>query len=202
MSEETPKGDSVILLKHVRLSFPDLFEAVQFEGKGNFSYRASFLIDKDSENDKLIRAAIQRTAIAKWGDKAKLIIEGNGDVAGIKGNSKQYCYISGDMKAYDGYAGKMVISASRPKDKGRPLVLRKNSKTETLGAEDGVIYGGCFVNAKVSTWAQDNKFGQGMRATLIGVQFAADGDAFGGAPPATADGFEAETATGGSDSEW
>ncbi len=200
MSEEKPKVDSVIMLKHVRLSFPDLFEAVQFEGAGNFTFRASFLVEKDSENDKTIRAALQRTAIAKWGDKAKLIVEGNVDIAGIKGQSKQYCYISGDMKAYDGYAGKMALSTSRPKDKGRPLVIGKDKSP--LTAEDGKIYGGCFVNAKVSFWAQDNKFGKAMRATLIAVQFAADGDAFGGAPPANADGFEAETTEGGTEESW
>jgi len=43
---------------------------------------------------------------------------------------------------------------------------------------DGVIYSGCYVNAIIDLWAQDNQFGKRINATLLGVQFAYDGDAF------------------------
>jgi hypothetical protein len=49
-----------------------------------------------------------------------------------------------------------------------------------LTASDGKPYAGCFVNAVVELWAQDNQYGKRINASLGGVQFAADGDAFGG----------------------
>lgn len=177
------KIDSVIMIKQVRLSFPDLFQAVQFEGKGPFSYRASFLIEKDSVNDKMIQAAIQKAATAKWEKKAPDIMKT------IVGQSQKFCYVDGDTKAYDGYAGKMALTSSRPQDSGKPKIIDKNPEVE-LTAEDGRIYGGCYVNAKVQFWAQDNSFGKAIRCSLIAVQFVADGESFGGAPPANADGFE------------
>jgi hypothetical protein len=42
------------------------------------------------------------------------------------------------------------------------------------------MYGGCYVNAAVKPWLQDNKFGKGVRCDLVAVQFFADGPAFGG----------------------
>ena len=47
------------------------------------------------------------------------------------------------------------------------------------------------MNARVQLWAQKNEWGNGMRATLVTVQFLNDGESFGGAPQATVAGFEA-----------
>ena len=188
MSDDKPKVDSVFMLKGVRLSFPDLFVAKQYEGKGPFSYRCTVLVEPGSANDKIVQAAIQKAATGKWEKKAQEILKT------IVGQSQKYCYIDGDTKAYDGYAGKMALSMSRPQEAGAPLVMDKNPEVK-LSAEDGRIYGGCFVNIKCSVWAQDNKFGKGMRCTLIAVQFMADGESFGGAPPASAEGFETVEAT-------
>lgn len=177
------KVDTVFMLKHVRLSFADLFTAVQYEGKGPFSYRATFLLEPGSVNDKTVQAAIQKAANAKWDKKAPEILKT------IVGQSQKYCYISGDQKAYDGYAGKMALTSSRPQESGKPAVKDKNPEVD-LTAEDGRIYSGCYVNMKGQVWCQDNKFGKAVRCSLIAVQFVADGESFGGAPPANADGFE------------
>ena len=40
---------------------------------------------------------------------------------------------------------------------------------------------------QVEFWAQDNKTGKGLRATLLGVQRVRDGDAFGGGAAPSAD---------------
>jgi hypothetical protein len=186
MSE--PKITNELMLKGVRISFPDIFVAKQYEGAGPFSYRASFLITPGSENDKMIKAQIQKTAQTKWEKKAAEVLKT------IEGQSQKFCYVDGDTKAYDGYAGMWALTTSRPQESGAPLVLDKNPAVK-LTAEDGRIYGGCFVNAKVQLWAQDNKFGKGVRGTLIAVQFVADGESFGGTPPASADGFETVEAT-------
>jgi hypothetical protein len=70
-----------------------------------------------------------------------------------------------------------------------------------LEKDTGVIYSGCFVNAQIDIWAQDNGFGKRINCTLAGVQFAADGDAFGGGRPASADDFDDLGDLGGADAD-
>jgi len=77
------------------------------------------------------------------------------------------------------------------RSKTRPTVLNRD-KTPVAEA-DGVLYGGCYVNALLDVWAQDNAFGKRINATLKGVQFVRDGDAFGGGAPASADDFPDES---------
>ena len=54
----------------------------------------------------------------------------------------------------------------------------------------GRPYAGCYVNAVLEFWAQDNKFGKRVNATLMGVQFFRDGDAFSGGGAASDDDFD------------
>jgi hypothetical protein len=103
--------------------------------------------------------------------------------------SGKFCYVDGNTKAYDGFAGNMALSASRSKDDGPPKILDRD--LSELPADSGRPYGGCTVNAKITLWAQDNQYGKAIRATLVTVQFVADGEAFSGAGPANADGMEA-----------
>jgi hypothetical protein len=183
--------ESVVMLRGVRLAFPDLYVARQFDGKGPFSYKATFLIIPGSDNDKAVKAAITNACATKWGAKATALasqLQAQG--------SQKYCYLSGDLKDYDGFAGMMALATSRSQDAGAPKVIDRDPTVE-LTAADGRPYGGCYVNAKISIYAQDNKFGHGVRATLMTVQFAKDGDSFGGAPPANAEGFETVEDDGG-----
>ena len=71
----------------------------------------------------------------------------------------------------------------------RRNILDKD-KTE-LSQTAGRPYGGCYVNATIEVWAQNNDFGKTTRAQLLAVQFAKDGDAFGaGTAKGSADEFE------------
>jgi hypothetical protein len=54
---------------------------------------------------------------------------------------------------------------------------------------DGRPYSGCYVNASVEFYAYDNN-GKGIAATLKGVQFFKDGDAFTGGGVASPDDFD------------
>ena len=170
-----------VLLKNVRLSFPDLFEPVQYQGKGAFRYNASFLVEPGSENDNKIRAAIKEAANETWGAKAAVQLKG------MENNSNKYCYMDGNLKEYDGYTDMMYISAHRSQAQGAPKVVDKNPKIE-LTAADGKPYAGCYVNASLEIYAQKGE-NPGVRASLIAVQFVQDGDAFAGAR-ATADDFD------------
>jgi len=179
-----PAASNKIRIENVRLSFPDLFEATQFEGQGPFKFGATFLVAPGSKADKAIRAKIDEVAQSKWAAKAPAIVKAQY----AKDNSQSFCYTTGDQKAYDGYEGMMVLRATRDLDKGRPGVY--DLDRSPLQPEDGKPYAGCYVNASVEFWAQDNKYGKSVRCTLVGVQFAADGDAFSAGSKASEDDFD------------
>lgn len=184
MTAVKTRSETTVVLTNVRIAFPEVFEAKQFEGKGPFKYAATFLIKPGSDNDTNVRAALAKAAKDKWGDKTEAILKT------IDGQSQKYCYLDGNTKDYDGYAGMWALSAKRDKEQGPVLVLdRSGDPKAPLTVADGRPYGGCYVNAKLTIWAQDNEWGKGMRSTLATVQFHHDDAAFGGAGPATADGF-------------
>lgn len=184
-----------VKLQNVRLSFPAIFEAEQFDNKGPFNYRATFLFPKDSDNHKKLLTAMQEVAKEEWKDKAAGILK-NAD-----GDSKLRFCVDGDTKNYDGYEGMMAVSAIRGQAKGRPLILDQKPKNadgtdNTLTMEDGKPYAGCFVNATIELWCQDNKYGKTVRAQLLAVQFAKDGDAFGSNSKGSSDDYEDISDTG------
>jgi hypothetical protein len=178
--------NNIIKLKGVRLSFPDLFEAKQYQGQGPFNYSATFLFPAGHPQIQVIEAEIKRAAQEKWNkDAAK-------NLAAIRGNSQKCCWIDGNTKSYDGYAGHWALSAKRGQDRGRPVVI--DTDKSPLTQADGRPYAGCWVNASVEVYCQDNSFGKGIRCTLRGVQFLRDGETFSAAVPLSEDEFDTETA--------
>ncbi|MDC9591893.1 DUF2815 family protein, partial [Xenorhabdus sp. XENO-10] len=108
-----------------------------------------------------------------------------GIIKSIRGNNMRFNFRDGDDKSdYDGYAGCMFISAS---NKARPLVIDRDRTP--LTAQDGRPYSGCYVNATISIFAYENN-GKGISASLSGVQFLRDGDAFAGGGVASVDDFD------------
>jgi len=169
-----------VQLKDVRLTFPVLFEAKQVNGKGDPKYSAAFLIPRDHPQLTEIQNAIREAANAEWGDKSAAIVKqlGAGDRLAVH---------DGDGKSdYDGYAGNYFINAS---NKVRPLVIDGNRAPLTVA--DGKPYSGCYVNAIVEFWGQDNEYGKRVNASLLGVQFVRDGERLAGGAVAAADDFEA-----------
>jgi hypothetical protein len=69
------------------------------------------------------------------------------------------------------YEGKMTIKASTKK---RPLVIDRDKSPIT--EDDNIVYAGCYVNAIVTLWGQNNQFGKRVNAQLDGVQFVRDGE--------------------------
>jgi len=164
---------SKIMLPNVRLSFPSLFHKAVFDGKET-KFEATFLIDKNEQADKIkeIKAAID--AAIKEGLK------------GAKLPPDKLCMKDGDGIEYAGYAGCMSLKASSQK---RPIVLNRD-KTP-LTEEDNKLYAGCYVNAIIELWAQNNQFGKRINANLLGVQFFKDGEPFADGVTASASDFEA-----------
>lgn len=183
--------DSVVKLRNVRLAFGDgIFVAKAQEDGKNPKYGCSFILPHNHPDLPALKKALVDAAVAKWGEKGvetlKILMAGG-----------RICLRNGDEKAnYDGFAGNMYVSAS---SKGRPLVLDRDRSQLTQA--DGRPYSGCFVNATVSVWANDNKYGKRINAQLRGVQFFADGDAFGGGTPASVDEFEDVSGEGADDAE-
>jgi len=175
---------ATVILKDVRIAFPDLFQARQYEGQGPFTYGATFLMEPGSDAAALVHKTIKEVAAEKWTAKASDVLKS------MAGNNQKICFYAGDQKEYDGFAGMMALSTKRQQEAGHPKVV--DQKLNELSSQDGKPYGGSYVNAKVDIWAQENKWGKGIRATLIAVQFVKDGDAFTATGPATAEGFGEE----------
>lgn len=168
-----------VKLSKVRLSFPDIWKAVEFKtGDGKPRFNATFLVEPGSENDKAIRQAIKDAAKEVFGDKAEKMVKG------FESNGNKFCYLDGDLKDYDGYKGLWYLATH---SKTRPSIFDRD-KTP-LVEEDGRPYAGCYVNAIVDVWAQKGE-NPGIRASFSGIQFHSDGDAFSGSAPASADDFD------------
>lgn len=166
-------------LSNVRLAFPALFEAKTVNGEGKPAFSASLLIAPNDAQVKAINAAIDECARDKWGAKAEAMLK-------QMRAADKVCLHDGDLKAsYDGFPGMLFISA---RNAVRPTVVDAD-KTPLVEA-DGKPYAGCYVNAVVELWAQDNKYGKRVNATLTGVQFFRDGDSFTGGRAASEDDFD------------
>lgn len=152
---------SKIKMQAVRLSFPSLFNTAKFGGEDTGKYEATFVLDKVEHAEVIagIKAQIER--LMKEELKSKV-------------PSDKLCLKDGDDMGRPEFEGKYTIKASTKK---RPLVINRDKSPIT--ESDNAIYAGCYVNAIVSLWAQDNKFGKRINAQLDGVQFCRDGEPFG-----------------------
>jgi hypothetical protein len=178
---------AIVKLKDVRLAFPNLFKPEAVGGSDTKYYSCAFPIVPGGENDKALDAAVEETAKAKWGPKAAAILKTIKDKGDI--GYKPRPLTNGEGDVYDGFEGMYSVNATRREDKGPPLVVDRNATP--LSANSGRIYGGCWVNATVEIWAQDNQYGKKINVQLRGVQFSRDGDAFGGGAPLSEDEFAA-----------
>ena len=164
---------SKIILKNVRISFPSLFKKATFNGEET-GFEGTFLINKEDQADQveIINAAI------------KDLIKTN--LKGAKLQPDKICLRDGDLVDYDGYAEHFSIKASSKK---RPLVIDRDKSP--LVEEDGRPYSGCYVNASIELWGQDNNYGKRINATLLAVQFFKDGIPFGDGSTGSLNDFDA-----------
>jgi hypothetical protein len=92
---------------------------------------------------------------------------------------------SGATKAsQEGFLGNFFINANA-KPERPPGLFHKYLKPDGSGVVElsrpqSVIYSGCYVNVQLNLWVQNNAHGKRVNAELLAVQFADDGDAFGG----------------------
>ena len=174
-------GNNEIRLENVRLAFPKLWTPEPFPGGNDPTpyFSATFILPKNHPQTKQIEAMMLRLATEKWGVKGPSVLKA------AKAIGKVF-YRDGDAKGdMDGFEGNMFISA---RSKTRPNVF--DGMRNTVTEADGIVYGGCYVNAIISCYAYV-KGNNGLGAGLKGIQFKAKGDAFGGGgAPASEDDFD------------
>ena len=152
---------SKIKMQAVRLSFPSLFNTAKFGGEDTGKHEATFVLDKVEHAEVIAGIKVQIERLMKEELKGKV-------------PSDKLCLKDGDEMGRPEFEGKYTIKASTKK---RPLVINRDKSP--IIESDNVIYAGCYVNAIVSLWAQNNNYGKRINAQLDGVQFCRDGEAFG-----------------------
>lgn len=173
---------SVVMLKGVRLAFANgIWEARQVQGQGKPAFSVTSLFSKDTDNFKNVLAAIKEVAEEKWGAKAAEVLKQ------LKAQDK-LCLHDGNLKEnYEGFADNYYVNA---RNASRPTIKDRDGQTNLVQA-DGKPYSGCYANVSIDIWAQENQFGKRINASLRGIQFVADGDAFSAGGVAGEDEFDA-----------
>lgn len=171
------------MLNNVRLAFPNLFEPKAAQAGGKEKFSAAFIFPRTHPQIAELQKLIGDVAAVKWGAKATDVLKA------LKASDK-LCVHDGDAKGdTSGYAGNLFLNASNDI---RPTVLGSGPDGRSpVTAADGKLYPGCYVNAIIQVWAQDNQFGKRVNASLLGVQFLRDGERLAGGGVAAADDFEA-----------
>lgn len=182
---------AVVILKNVRLSYPDLWKPGKPMNEGDTpKYGGQFIFAENSEAATVAKAALTAAAQEVFGANWQAIV-------GAMEKSKK-CLRRGndnltkDGAIRDGYADNLYVVA---RNKVQPLIIgpRRDASGNfpTLTEAGGKPYGGCYVNVKVDIKAMKakEKIPNQIYASLLTVQFVSDGEAF-GAAPGTADGFD------------
>ena len=173
----------LLMLNNVRLSFPQLVEprASTLNPEAPKKYSADFIMTPDHPGFAAFIKAFQTDAAEKWKEHANQIMQM------INADRKLRCYAQGSekinsktFKPYDGYEGMVCITANKLE---APRMIKPDGKPSENTMEyqqlARKLYGGCYVNAVVKPWLQENKHGRGIRCDLIAIQFSQDGEAFG-----------------------
>lgn len=167
-----------IKLRNVRLSFPNLFKPKAFQEGQDAKFGATFLMDKEHHAPliKELKTAIAQLANDYFKGKVPPMVKQKYPLR--DGSEKEDLHGYGD--------GVLFLSAS---SKRRPVVVDR--KVQPLAEDDGVVYPGCYVNATVRPWVQDNQFGKRVNFELRAVQFVKDGEPFGQGPVIAEEEFDA-----------
>ena len=159
-----------IKLNNVRLSFPSIFNKSEFNGQVG-KFEATFLMNKESQAKMIAEVEAQISLIQK-DNKAKV-------------SPDKLCLKDGEFVDYDGYAGCMSIKAGSNR---RPTIIDRDKAP--IVEDDNIVYAGCYVNAVIELWYQDNSYGKRVNCNLLGIQFAKDGDTFGAGDTDVSDDFD------------
>lgn len=197
-----------VILKNVRLYWGDLWKPAvpgsQAKDKTP-KYGATVILENGSDNHKAMTAAILEVARAEWGEHAMTVLQAM--EASKKCLRKGDNYLTKEGAVRPEFVGKWYVVA---RNKQRPAVVAHrmlNGKfidldeagrptidgmPPTVDLPFGVKapYNGCYINLKLQVYSMKAKgeVPNSVNGSLMAVQFAGDGPAFGSAP-GTAEGF-------------
>lgn len=196
MSTQQPQN--LFLLKNVRAVFPKFFEgqAEAFEGKGDPYYSGSFLLEPTDPQVEALKQEIRRVAQAKhptdWEERLK-----------IYAMKDKLPLHDGAMKAGKTYGaafkGKFYVSGRNNAKTNPPIPVYDNvidpktneARVIKSSTDPRAPYSGCFVNVYLNIFAYNAGGGEGIGASIAGVQFHADGERLSGGATAKASDFVA-----------
>ena len=195
---EVKAGDK-FLLSNVRIVFPKLFEgqAEAFEGKGDPYYAASFIIaPTDAQIESVIKPQIRAAARAKWGEKADEMLK----IFAAKDKLPIHDGMLKANKPYGAaYKGMLYVSARNNGKTNPPIPVYDNvidpktgqARIITSAADKAAPYSGAYVNVYLNFFGYAAGGGEGVGASIAGVQKHADGERLAGGVAAAASDFAA-----------
>jgi hypothetical protein len=183
-----------LFITNARISFANgLFEASSLEPNQTPKFGADFILQPDSKVFEIdaqgnrkpttLKQAELEVATETWkANGAKMLASLEPSKRAVRDGSLR---VNKNGDVYDGYEGNTYVTA---KSATRPTVI--DADKTPLSQSDGRIYSGCYVNVRLDLYGNAVPAKKGVFAGLKGVQFARDGDAFGGGAPARADEFD------------
>lgn len=191
-----------IRLDNARISFAQgLWNASAAVEGGTKKYNCDFIITPET---RVVKKVIDTKGRVTWQPTTIGKVQGEVAMEAFKGDKKKAEAWFNDLDARqksvrdgnknkdktgevrEGYAGCLYVHAT---SKTRMPVLRAD-RMPVVDEADSPIYSGCYVNARVSLYANLKTGQKGLFASLQGTQFFSDGDAFGGGRAASEDDFD------------
>lgn len=164
------KRDDLAIIENVKLDmWSALDKPVDYNGEGDFRFKAKFLIPKsDVKQLDMLKNIIKTKAHEEFGANIGNKIE----AFFSSGDPQKCCFLDGDLLKQDYYSDHIVISAA---NKNPPTVVDLSAKEIPKHLIYNTLYPGCLVEARVSFYFK-LKYGNLPRCTVEGVQFMGEGD--------------------------
>jgi hypothetical protein len=182
-----------MMLKNCRVAYASglwTTRAGNRDGTGKKKFNCKLIIPKTHPQIAEINALMDAVGLAKWAAKAPAIM------AALRASDKVALHDGASQAGSAGFEGNYFISC---RSEVRPSV-RGHDPNQLIAEDAGIVYSGCYGNASIAFWAQDDmEFGKRINAQIRGFQFTRDGDSFASGTAAGADEFEAVSDTGETD---
>ena len=156
-------------IRNARLSYGDsLFTPKSING-GTPCYSGSFLLPKGDPQIEALRRIMYEMCMEQWPQKGA-------EIFNSMELNRYTCIKDGALKPENGddYISAMVISANSRQNQPPYVADAQNVEQNA----PGVVYSGCYVNAKLNLWVQENQWGKKVNAQVLIVVKSGDGDAF------------------------
>ncbi len=188
----------LLLLSNVRAVFPKYFKGQEeaFEGKGDPYYSGSFLLLPTDPQVEIVKEAQRAAARKKWPTdweerlkvfamKDKLALHDGAMKAGKTYGAafKGMLYVSGRNNAKTNGPIPVYDNVIDPKTNEARVILSSS--------DPRAPYSGSYVNVYLNLFGYSAGGGEGVGASIAGVQFHADGERLSGGATARASDFKA-----------